>query len=54
MYKFTIVIPVYNREKVIARAIRSVQAQSFENWELIIVDDGSTDGISKVVESFFV
>lgn len=52
MPKFTIVIPVYNRENVIARAVRSVQAQSLEDWELIIVDDGSVDRTAKVIETF--
>ena len=52
MCKFTVVIPVYNRENVIARAIRSVQAQLFEDWELIIVDDGSIDETGNIVKSF--
>jgi hypothetical protein len=39
----SIILPTYNRADTILRAVRSVQAQSFEDWELIVVDDGSTD-----------
>jgi glycosyltransferase involved in cell wall biosynthesis len=39
----TIVIPTYNRHSFIGQAIASVIAQTYSNWELIIVDDGSTD-----------
>lgn len=40
----SIILPVYNRRHVLQRAIDSVVAQSFEDWELVVVDDGSTDG----------
>ncbi|RMB57423.1 glycosyltransferase family 2 protein [Dokdonia sinensis] len=39
----SIVMPVYNREKIIQKTLDSVIAQTFQNWECIIVDDGSTD-----------
>lgn len=38
------IIPVYNTEKFVGRCIDSVIAQTYPNWELILVDDGSTDG----------
>lgn len=41
---FSIILPVYNRQIVISNAIESVLSQSNRNWELIIVDDGSSDG----------
>lgn len=49
---FTVIIPTYNRGKLINRAILSVIEQEFTNWELIIVDDGSTDSTSDVVAGF--
>lgn len=39
----SIIIPVYNREKYIEECIRSIQAQSYKNYEIILIDDGSTD-----------
>jgi glycosyltransferase involved in cell wall biosynthesis len=39
----SVIIPVHNRAQLIGRAIRSVMAQSYQDWELIVVDDGSTD-----------
>lgn len=40
---FSVIIPLYNKEKYICRAIQSVVAQSYHEWELIVVNDGSTD-----------
>lgn len=48
----SIITPTYNRSDLIGRAIKSVQAQTFQDWEHIIVDDASTDDTSAVVESF--
>jgi glycosyltransferase involved in cell wall biosynthesis len=49
---FSIIIPTYNRAHLISKAIDSVIAQTFENWELIIVDDGSTDNTKEVISKF--
>lgn len=49
---FTVIIPTYNRADLIGRPIESVQAQTFPSWELIIVDDGSTDNTGQVVKSY--
>lgn len=46
---FSIVIPAYNREREIPRAIDSCLAQEFADYELLVVDDGSTDGTAAAV-----
>ncbi len=49
---FSIIIPTYNRSEFIGRAIQSVLNQNFADWELIIIDDGSTDNTESMVDSF--
>lgn len=48
----TVVMPTWNRAHVLPDAIRSVQAQTFTDWELIVVDDASTDGTSVAMQQF--
>jgi len=48
----TVIMPVYNSERYLNEAIKSVFEQTLENIELICIDDGSTDGSSAVIESF--
>jgi glycosyltransferase involved in cell wall biosynthesis len=45
----SVIMPAYNRADTIVRAIDSVRAQTIENWELIVVDDGSTDETASLV-----
>ena len=47
----SIIMPVYNNAKLLSNAVQSVFNQSFENWELIIIDDGSTDDTPAVARS---
>lgn len=48
----SIIMPSYNTAEYIAESITSVQMQTYENWELIIVDDCSTDNTDEVVKKF--
>jgi len=52
MPKLSIILPFYNAEKHIERAINSVLKQRFKDWELICIDDGSTDDTLKIVEKY--
>src|SRR5689334_4331637 len=45
----SIVMPAYNRANFIIETIDSIQKQTYSNWELIIVDDGSTDRTSEII-----
>jgi glycosyltransferase involved in cell wall biosynthesis len=47
----TVIIPTYNRRSLIREAIESVITQTYKNWELVVVDDGSTDGTKDFIKS---
>ena len=49
---FTVVMNVYNGEQWLEEALKSVFAQTFDDWELLFWDDQSTDGSAKVLEKF--
>lgn len=48
----SVVIPVYNSEKTVQKSLQSVVDQTYPNLEILIVDDGSTDGSKKEIEAF--
>ena len=50
--KVTVLIPVFNRERFVDEAIRSVIDQDFDDFELLLVDDGSTDGTPNILEAW--
>ena len=50
--KFSVIIPLYNKAPYIRKALESVLAQTYTDYELIIVDDGSTDGSAEIAEAF--
>lgn len=47
-----IIIPLYNKAKYIKRALDSVFAQTFQDFEIVVVDDGSTDNGPKIVRQY--
>ena len=49
---FSVVVPLYNKEQHIARCIKSIMDQTFPDFELIVVNDGSTDGSMDIVAGF--
>jgi len=49
---FSIIIPTYNRSSLLRRAIQHVVDQEVSNWELLVIDDGSTDDTQAVVAAF--
>lgn len=50
----TVLMPTFNQSSFLPRAITSLEAQTFDQWQLLIVNDGSTDCTEEVVQSFLV
>lgn len=50
--EISVIIPLFNKKAHIARALNSVLTQTFTNFEIIVVNDGSTDGSEKIVEKY--
>lgn len=53
MAKISIIIPLYNKEEYIASTLNSILSQSFHDFEIVIVNDGSTDDSISIVHSFY-
>jgi glycosyltransferase involved in cell wall biosynthesis len=49
---FSVILTTYNRAHLLHKAIESVLSQTFRSWELIVVDDGSTDNTRQLIERF--
>lgn len=52
MIKVSIIMPVYNAEKLIKKAINSILKQTLESWELLLIDDGSTDNSPQICDAY--
>ncbi len=50
--KVSVIVPVYNTEKLISRCIDSILSQTYKNFELLLVDDGSTDGSGAIIDEY--
>lgn len=48
----SVIVPVYNHEKFIGETIKSVMSQTYKNWELLVVDDCSTDGSWEIIQEW--
>lgn len=48
----TVILPVFNGETTLARAVKSIQQQTYPHWKLLLLDDGSTDATLEIAHSF--
>ena len=51
-FTFTIFVPVYNGEKTLDRVFKSIKSQTYKNFEVIIINDGSTDNSDFIIRQF--
>ena len=48
----SVIIPIYNKQRFIGRCIESVLSQTYTDWELLLIDDGSTDASAERIQSY--
>ena len=51
-YKISVIVPVYNKENYLSRCVDSLLGQTYENLEILLVDDGSTDESGKLCDRY--
>ena len=52
MIKVSVIVPIYNAEKYLKQCLDSIQSQTLKDIEVIMIDDGSTDGSSEIAKSY--
>ena len=50
--KFSVIVPLYNKAPYVRKALESVCAQTYSDWECVVVDDGSTDGSAEIAQEY--
>ena len=51
--KFSVIIPVFNAEKYLSKCLESIINQTYDNWEVIALDDGSQDNSFSIMKKLF-
>lgn len=50
--KYSVIVPVYNAEKTLDRCLNSIRQQTYTNWELLLIDDGSDDNSFSICSDY--
>ncbi len=53
MEKISVIVPVYNREKTIRKCLYSLVNQTYQNIEILVINDGSTDDSKEIIDEFY-